>query len=251
MTRFNRAALVACAALALPLAACQKQQDEAFGQKVRAYLLEHPEVIEEAVTKLQQNKQAAAHAAAQASIAKYREQLERDPRDFVANPNGKITVVEFFDYRCSYCKISAPEVVKLIEENPDVRFVFKEFPIFGGESELAARVALSEQAKPKTLALFQAFMGEKALDEAAIDRHLRAVGVDPAAAKASGGSEAVAKQLNDVRALAQALAIEGTPAFIVGDRMIPGADLEALKAAIAEAKTGQLKTPGSPTLDKG
>lgn len=250
MTTISRAALVACAALALPLAACQKQ-DDAFGQKVRAYLLEHPEVIEEAVVKLQQNKQAAAHATAKASLAKYREQLERDPRDFVANPDGKITVVEFFDYRCGYCKVSAPEVVKLIEENPDVRFVFKEFPIFGGESELAARVALSPQAKPKTPELFQRFMAEKALDEAAIDRHLRAVGVDPVAAKTAGESAEVQKHLADIRALAQALAIEGTPAFIVGDRMIPGADMDALRAAIAEAKTGQLKTPGSPKLDKG
>ena len=99
MTKISRGVLVACAALALPLAACQKQEDD-FGQKVRAYLLAHPEVIEEAVVKLQQNKEAAAHEAARASLAKYREQLERDPRDFVANPNGSITVVEFFDYRC-------------------------------------------------------------------------------------------------------------------------------------------------------
>ena len=250
MTLISRTALVACAALALPLAACQKQ-DEAFGQKVRAYLLEHPEVIEEAVNKLQQNKQAAAHAAAQASLAKYRQQLERDPRDFVANPDGKFTVVEFFDYRCGYCKVSAPEVIKLIEEHPDVRFVFKEFPIFGGESELAARVALSPQAKPKSIALFQGFMGEKALDEAASDRHLRAIGVDPVAARTAGESAEVQKHIADTRALAQALAIEGTPAFIVGDRMIPGADIDALKAAIAEMKSGPLKTPGSPQLDKG
>lgn len=251
MTMPFRTALVACAALALPLSACQAQQDEAFGQKVRAYLLEHPEVIEEAVVKLQEKKQAEAQKAAVASLAKYRDQLERDPRDFVANPAGKITVVEFFDYRCGYCKVSAPEITKLIEENPDVRFVFKEFPIFGGESELAAGVALSDAAKPKTMELFKRFMAEKALDEAAIDRHLRAVGVDPAAAKAQAKSDAVQRQIADVRALAQELAIEGTPAFIVGDRLIPGADMAALRAAIAEAKTGELKKPGSPQLSEG
>jgi len=251
MTTISRAALVACAALALPLAGCGKQQEDDFGQKVRAYLLEHPEVIEEAVVKLQQNKQAAAEKNTQAALAKFRKELEQDPRDFVANPNGKVTVVEFFDYRCGYCKVSAPEVVKLIRENPDVRFVFKEFPIFGAESNLAAEVALSPAGKPKNLELFERFMAEKALNEAAIDRHLRAVGVDPAAARAGGSSAEVKKHIADTRALAMALGIEGTPAFIVGDRMIPGADMAALRAAILEAKTGELKSPGSPKLDKG
>lgn len=242
MIMTTRAALALCAALALPLSACAKKPDDDFGQKVRTYLLEHPEVIEEAVQKLQENKQAAAAEAAKASLEKYRAQLERDPRDFVANPDGKITVVEFFDYRCGYCKVSAPEILKLIAENPDVRFVFKEFPIFGGESNLAAQVALSEPAKPKTLKLFEAFMAEKALDAASIDRHLRAAGVDPAAAKAAGASEAVQKHIADTRALAQALAIEGTPAFIIGDQIVPGADMVALRTAIANAKAGKLKT---------
>ena len=250
MTKISRGALVACAALVLPLAACQKQ-DDAFGQKVRAYLLEHPEVIEEAVVKLQQNKQVAAQEAAKASLGKYRQQLERDPRDFVANPDGKITVVEFFDYRCGYCKVSAPEVTKLIKENPDIRFVFKEFPIFGAESNVAAEVALSPAGKPKNLELFERFMAEKSLDEAAIDRHLRAVGVDPAAARAGGATPEVRQHISDTRALAQALAIEGTPAFIVGAGNHPVADMAALRAAIAEARTGPIKTPGSPKLDKG
>jgi protein-disulfide isomerase len=245
MTLTSRLALALCAVLSL--SACQKN-DDAFGQKVRAYLLEHPEVIEEAVQKLQQNKQAAAAKAASASLVKYRQQLERDPRDFVANPDGKITVVEFFDYRCGYCKVSAPEVLKIIEENPDIRFVFKEFPIFGGESNLAAQVALSGPAKPKTLALYRGFMAEKALDEASIDRHLREAGVDPAAAKAAGESAEIQKHIADTRALAASLAIEGTPAFIVGDRMIPGADIAALRAAIAEAKTGKLTTAPNPEL---
>ncbi|HEY9233693.1 MULTISPECIES: DsbA family protein [Phenylobacterium] len=250
MMKISRALLLS-AALTLPLAACGKKQEEDFGQKVRAYLLEHPEVIEEAVVKLQQNKQAAAAEGAKTMLAKHRQQLEHDPRDFVANPGGKHTVVEFFDYRCGYCKVSAPEVVKLIRENPDVRFVFKEFPIFGAESNLAAEVALSPAGKPKNLELFERFMGEKALDEAAIDRHLRAVGVDPAAARSGGSTAEVKQHIADTRTLAMALGIEGTPAFIVGDRMIPGADMAALRAAIAEVKTGKLKTPGSPELDKG
>ncbi|MFZ3007758.1 MAG: DsbA family protein [Phenylobacterium sp.] len=233
-------AVLALAAI-LALSGCQKTADAAFGQKVRAYLLEHPEVIEEAVQKLQEKKIADAANIAKAGMVKHREALERDPRDFVANPNGKITVVEFFDYRCGYCKTSAPEILQIIRDNPDVRFVFKEFPIFGGESTLAAQVALSPAGKAKGLALYQGFMAEKALDSASIDRHLAAVGINPAQARAAGESAAVQKHISETRELAQSLGIEGTPAFIVGDRMVPGADMPALRAAIAAAKAGDTK----------
>lgn len=236
-------AVLALAAI-LALSGCQKTADAAFGQKVRAYLLEHPEVIEEAVQKLQEKKVAEAANLAKAGMVKHRKALERDPRDFVANPNGKITVVEFFDYRCGYCKTSAPEILQIIHDNPDVRFVFKEFPIFGGESTLAAQVALSPAGKAKGLALYQGFMGEKALDSASIDRHLAALGIDPAQARAAGESAAVQKHIAETRELAQALGIEGTPAFIVGDRLVPGADMPALRAAIAAAKAGDLKQVG-------
>jgi protein-disulfide isomerase len=230
-------------ALATSLSGCQKVND-LFGLQVRTYLLAHPEVLEEAMMKLQEKKQLAAADLARTGLASHRAKLENDPRDFVANPAGKITVVEFFDYRCGYCKLSAPEVVKVISENPDIRFVFKEFPIFGGPSNVAAKVALSPAGKAHGLDLYRSFMTDKALDEAGIDRHLVEAGIDPAQAKAAGDGAQVQKQLEDTRALAAALNIEGTPAFIVGDHLIPGADLPALRAAIAEAKAGPLKHPG-------
>ena len=194
-----RAALAATALISL--SACAPKADEAFGQKVRAYLLEHPEVIEEAVQKLQEKRVAEAANLAKAGLVKHRAALERDPRDFVANPNGKITVVEFFDYRCGYCKLAAPEIVKLIEENPDVRFVFKEFPIFGEVSDTAAKIALTPQGKAKGLELYKAWMGEKALDEAALDRTLTQAGVDPAQARKAAADPAIARQILDTRAL--------------------------------------------------
>jgi protein-disulfide isomerase len=233
--------LVVAATAALALTGCQKLGDEAFGQRVRAYLLEHPEVIQEAVTKLQEKQEAEAAKAATDGLKTYRKQLERDPRDYVANPEGSITVVEFFDYNCGYCKLAAPEVMQLIQENPDVRFVFKEFPIFGGDSNLAAEVILSEQARPKTLELYRKFMATKPLDGPTIDRILRDSGIDPAAARAGGKSEVVQKQISDIRALASSLRIEGTPAFVVGDRIIPGADIAALRKAIAEARVAKSK----------
>ena len=223
---------------ALVLGGCQNSIDAAFGQQVRAYLIAHPEVIEEALQKLQEKKRADAANITLAALKTHRRELENDPRDFVANPAGRVTVVEFFDYRCGYCKLAAPEVLKLIAENPDVRFVFKQFPIFGGSSNLAAKVALTQAAKTKGLELYRGFMEEKALDEAAIDRHLTQAGINPVAAKAAGDAPAVTKQIEDTAALAYQLGLEGTPAFVIGDRLIPGADLAALRAAVAEAKIG-------------
>ncbi|WP_366558450.1 DsbA family protein [Phenylobacterium sp.] len=250
MKRYAPLAVVMTAALAL--SACQKQADAEFGAKVRAYLLEHPEVLEEMALKLREKQTLAAAKASAATVNKYRQQLERDPRDVVINPNGEFTVVEFFDYRCGYCKVVAPEMVKLMQENPDVRFVFKEFPIFGEVSETAARIALTAEGKTKGLQLYKAWMEDRGLDEAALDRHLIEVGLDPAAVRKAAASPAITEQLNDIRTLAQALGLQGTPAFIIGDYVIPGADLDAVKAALAKVKGQNLKrppatAPGSPT----
>ena len=227
-------------AAVMALGGCQ-ESDEAFGKRVQAYLLEHPEVLREASLKLQQKDQADQAKAALDAIGEHRSQLERDPRDLVVNPNGKITVVEFFDYNCGYCKIAAPQVVQLIKDHPDVRFVFKEFPIFGGVSNTAAALALTPQVKAKGLEIYQAWMAEKPLDDAGIDRTLTAAGIDPAAARKVAQDPAIERQLIDVHTLAKALQIEGTPAFIVGDTLVPGADLGALQLAIANARSGKPK----------
>jgi protein-disulfide isomerase len=239
MNNAFRAALALSAVVAL--AGCHKSDDAAFGQRVHAYLLAHPEVIREAVDKLNENERAAAAKASVQAVDKFRGQLERDPRDFVANPGGKVTVVEFFDYRCGYCKLAAPQVVQLIKDNPDVRFVFKEFPIFGEISDTAAKVALTPQGKAKGLELYQGWMGEKPLDDKALDRHLQAAGIDPAGARKAAEDPAIERQILDTRTLATALHIEGTPAFIIGDTLVPGADLAAVRTAIAEAKAKDLK----------
>lgn len=233
-------------AAAVVLAGCQQQApDAAFGAKVRAYLLEHPEVIEEAVGKLQQTRMLEQARARASDIERYREQLERDPRDFVVNPNGAFTLVQFFDYRCGYCKVVAPEILKLARENPDVRVVFKEFPIFGAASDSAARIALTPQVKAKGVDLHQAMMADRGLDEAALDAHLRRVGLDPAAVRRAANSPGISAQIQETRLLAQALGLEGTPAFIVGDYLIPGADMNAVRSALARVRAGGLKKPPS------
>ena len=230
-------------AAAMALTGCQKSSDAVFDEKVHAYLRTHPEVVAESLQILQAKAQIEKSKSAKALLTAHRQELERDPRDFVANPHGKITVVEFFDYRCGYCKLSAPDVLKLIDEHPDVRFVFKNFPIFGGPSNLAAQVAMTSQGKGKGLEIYRAFMTDKALDEAAIGRHLSSLGLDPTDLARAGGAPEIRKQIEDTRQLAADLKIEGTPAFIVGDILIPGADMNALRQAVAEARAGPLKTP--------
>ena len=242
------APLAVALAATLALAGCQKKEDDAaFGARVRAYLLEHPEVIQEAANKLRSKEMLEAAKANASEVAKYRQQLEQDPRDLVINPTGEFTVVEFFDYRCGYCKLVAPEVVKLIQENPDVRFVFKEFPIFGEVSDTAAKLALTAQGKSKGLELYKAWMADRGLDDGALDRHMTEVGLDPKAVRTAAADPAIQAQIQDVRALARDLKVEGTPAFVVGDYMIPGADIGAVRAALAEVKAKAMKRPGSPT----
>jgi protein-disulfide isomerase len=241
MTQISRAALAACAALALPLAACQKQPQDEFGQKVRAYLLEHPEVIEEAVVKLQQNKQAQAQETAKASLAKFRQQLERDPRDFVANPDGKITVVEFFDYRCGYCKRVHDTVQNVLKSDGNIRFVYKEFPVLGPESMFASRAAIAafKIAPDKYVALHNRLMAlsTRAVNEETVMAEVKAVGLKPEAVRQKMQDPSVLKEIERNQELAESLRIRGTPSFVVGDILIPGAtDEESLKQAVATAR---------------
>jgi len=239
--RSGVAAAAILLASGLMTACAPSKPDEAFGQKVRAYLLEHPEVLLEMSAKLEQKQASKAAAQGRAALNQYRQAIERDPRDFVANPKGVVTVTEFFDYRCGYCKLATPEIIKLINENPDVRFVFKDFVIFGQDSEAAARLFLGARDQGKSLELHKALMAEKSLDAAGALRIAAAMGLDVEKAKATGASAETTQHLADTHALAQALAIEGTPAFIIGDQIIPGADMNALTLAIANARASKLK----------
>jgi len=240
----NFAAVLAAALAALSLVACQ-QQDAGFDAKVKAYLMAHPEELRAALDNMQAKEEAAEEAAAdqkaRAALPALRNALERDPRDFVANPNGKVTVTEFYDYRCPHCINIAPKVVGLIRSRPDVRFVFKEMPIFGATSEHAARAAFAAKQQGKDyLGLYEAFMGARPLDDAAIDRIAAAKGVDIAQMNAPATQAADAQHLSDVADLFKALGFEGTPGFVVGQTFIRGEDFDGLVDAInkAEGKHG-------------
>jgi protein-disulfide isomerase len=233
-------------AAALGLAACQPAQesDASFGARVKAYLLAHPDDLRAAIQNMQAKDdadqakaEAAADTKAKAALPVLRAALERDPRDFVANPNGKVTVTEFYDYRCPHCIEIAPQIVGLIRSRPDVRFVFKEMPIFGSTSDHAARAALAAKAQGKDyVGLYEAMMAARPLTDQEVDRLAAAKGIDLAAMNAPAAVAKDQAQIDDVAKLAVKLAINGTPGFIVGDTLIHGEDYDGLTAAIAAAE---------------
>jgi protein-disulfide isomerase len=236
--------VLALAATAL-VGACSRAADseKSFGARVRTYLLAHPEVIGEAMQRLRA-KEAADDAAAQAKaktlLPSLRGALERDPRDFTANPKGTVTVTEFYDYRCPHCVNAAPKVLTLINQDHDVRFVFKEMPIFGRTSEHAARAALAvKKAGGDYLGAYASLMQTRPLDDKAIDRIAMRFGAHRADLQSSAAADA---QMADVADLFKKLDLDGTPAFIVGDEIIAGEDMEALAAAIAKARRASHRT---------
>jgi protein-disulfide isomerase len=229
--------LLVLAAVGVALAGCDAS-DRGFDDRVHAYLLKHPEVIQEAADALQKKEQLRVVARAKTAIGQSRAALERDPRDFVANPSGAITVTEFYDYRCPHCVNAAPAVVKIIKDNPDVRFVFKEFPIFGSDSDTAAAAAIAVKKQGGDyMGVYSDFMAARPLNADAVQRILVAHGVSLAPLQQPAFQKEVSDQLLATRRLAVALGVEGTPAFIVGDTMIPGEDMDAVRAAINAQRT--------------
>ena len=234
--RRHLAVLLAGVFLALPAAGCSAQPspsglsapketagDAAFGRRVRAYLLAHPEVIQEAVQALDARQSAETAARAGESIRAHAQALNADPRDPVGgNVHGARTMVEFFDYRCPYCKVAAPQLPAFLAKHPDVRLVYKEFPILSEASEHAARAALAAARQGKYGPVHLALMKLPTLTDATIEQALRDNGVDLARAKADAASPAVTRQLDDVHALAAALGANGTPSFVVGDQISAG-----------------------------
>jgi protein-disulfide isomerase len=240
----SRAAVFAAGVAALGLVACQPHADASFDARVKAYLMAHPEELRAALDNMQAKEEADQEKAeasddskAQAALPALRAALERDPRDFVANPGGKVTVTEFYDYRCPHCINIAPKVVALIRSHPDVRFVFKEMPIFGDTSEHAARAAIAAKTQGKDyVGLYDAFMSAHPLTDAEIDRIAASKGVDVAAMNAPAALAKEIAQIADTATLAKKLAVDGTPGFVVGDTFIRGEDPDALNAAIATSE---------------
>ena len=212
---------------------------QATEEVIRDYLLKHPEVVEQALQVLEQRRREAEKQRARDAVAAHREELLRDPGSPVGgNPRGDVTVVEFFDYRCGYCKGVAGTVRQLLEEDPGIRLVYKEFPILGDESLLAAGAALAARAQGRYGAFHDALMAASGPWTLPVLLQVAArVGLDAGKLQADMEAPEIHAAIERNRALAEALGITGTPAFVVGFELVPGAlDLHALKALVSQAR---------------
>ena len=214
----------------------------AFGAQVRAYLLENPEVIMEAVQVLEE-RQAAEQAQGDVQlIANNADAIFNDGYSWVGgNPEGDVTIVEFFDYRCGFCRRAHPEVAQLLEIDGNIRYIAKEFPILGENSVISSRFALAvrevagdeayEAAKETLIAL------NADMDDTVLRRLSDTLGLDADEVIAAMDSEDITAQLAKTRELAQALQINGTPSFVMGDQLIRGyVPLDAMQHIVAEAR---------------
>ena len=232
---------VALSVVALGLAAAPYATGGGFGERVRAYLIANPQVLDEAVQARQQAEEANRVQTINANVAANAALLAPDPRDPAFGPtDAKVTVVQFFDYRCPGCKAVSEDFLALIRAHPDVRFVFKEWPILDRGDDTtsndAARAALAAHAQGRYLAVHRALMAEPALDPAAITRILAENGVDLARARAVIASPDTDSLLDDIQTAGQTLRLVGTPTFLITGRTTATINPVEVSAAIEAAK---------------
>jgi len=212
-----------------------------FRDEVRAYLLANPEVIFEAIQILEERRNVASVEADREMVRGNAAELFNDGFSYSGgNPNGDVTIVEFLDYRCGFCKRAHPEVAELLDRDPNIRLVVKEFPILGPDSVLAGKLALAAMAidPSKYKALndnmmnFPGDLTERVAYQIAGD-----LGYDVAALRERAGSVEIDDKLNRNYQLAQSLGLQGTPAFVVGEQIIRGyLPVDEMLVVVGEAR---------------
>ncbi len=254
----RRAAAMAAVALALAFspalsgpAAAQEQslpggfapdQVQGIEQIVRDYLIQHPEVLIQSLTAHQERQRVAKEQRRQQAVIDSRAALTEDPdTPAIGNPDADVTIVEFFDYRCQYCRRVVTSIRKLIEEDDKIRLVMKEFPILGPQSIQAARAALASVGQGKYEEFHFALMTEPGdMSDPHIRRVAGSVGLDVERLLKDMQSPEIDAMIRRNHELARSLDINGTPAFVIGDTLAPGAvDLSTLKRLVAQARAKQ------------
>ncbi len=238
-------AVLACMAIAGDARAKAGQQPppdkEAVRKIVREYLIEHPEVLEEAILALNAKRQAEKAARAREALVTNRGALVSHPMSPVSgNPEGDVTLVEFFDYQCGYCKRSLAPVMDLLESDPGLRIVWKDLPVLGPVSTFAALASMAAHKQDKYQAFHEAAMGARdRLSEESVMAIAEEVGLDVERLQQDMADPEIAAYLEETQRLARELGISGTPAFVIGNTLVPGAvDGARLKQLIAQARSG-------------
>jgi protein-disulfide isomerase len=214
---------------AVPAAAIDAKDRPAIEQMIREYLLKNPEVLRDAMLELQR-RQAEAEAKERAEAVKSHAKLIYDsPRaPVIGNRKGDVAIVEFFDYNCGYCKRALEDMTALTKSDPKIKFVLKEFPVLGQGSLEAAKVAIAVRMQDKDGSKYADFHRRllSSRGEANRDRALAAAkdaGLDLAQIEKDLKSEEIEATLAESAVLADALGISGTPSYVIGDEVVPGA----------------------------
>lgn len=217
----------------------------AFEDVVRDYLLKNPAIIREAMQLLQAQEEAEKQAAAAQALKQYHSELLQNADSPVGgNPKGDITVVEFFDYNCGYCKRVAPTVAAVVKNDPNVRVVYKEFAILGPQSVIAARAALAAKRQGKYHEFHDALMTAEQADAHSVSAIAKELGLDEDKLARDMQDPAIVAQLERNYRLATAIGVNGTPAFVIGDRLVPGAvDEQAMMEIIANERAKMKAAP--------
>lgn len=211
---------------------------------VKEYLLENPEIIRDAIIKLQEKELAQEQESYRESIVSAKDLLENDPRDPAIGPSdAKVTIVEFFDYNCGFCKRATPWVEDAVDRyGDDIRVVFKELPILDDRtrtSRLAARAALAAQRQGKYSEMHFALMEQQRLSGDIIRETAEKIGLDMRKYEADLADATIDQHINDTLQLADRLpALTGTPFFVIGDEYISGANTARLEQLVNEKLKG-------------
>lgn len=234
------AALLATPAAAFDISAMSEAEREAFRAEIRAYLLDNPEVLTEAIEVLQ-TRQAEEAAMQDLNLVKANaDDIFNDGHSYVGgNPDGDITVVEFIDYRCGYCRKAHAEVAELIQSDGDIRYIVKEFPILGEQSVIAARFAIatlqvagSEAYAKVNAGFYESFRGDVSIET--LTAFADSFDIDAEPIIAHMDAPEVTKVIEENHLLAQRLQISGTPTFVMGEQMLRGyAPLNEMQAIVA------------------
>ena len=208
-------------------------------QAISQYLRDHPQEVMAALQQARAIEERQQKVEADQALEQKQDQIFRNPADpVIGNPDGDVTVVEFFDYRCPYCKRVQDSLNALVKVDPNVRVVFKEFPILGPESVVAAKIALAAHRQGKYEAVHNALMAHRgSFEEAALLDVAASAGADATKLAADMEDPAILGQLQANDSLAATLGITGTPGFLFNKQLVPGAImLEDMKKYVSAAR---------------
>jgi protein-disulfide isomerase len=253
MKSISRSFAAACAVMLTLATAPTSNADEFSASQrseleriVREYLIAHPEVLQEAMNELDKRQTAQQAEKHKAAIKQYSEALFSSPRQVVlGNPSGNVTFVEFFDYNCGYCKRAMDDMLTLLKDDPKLKVVLKEFPVLGPGSVEAAQVAVAVHMQDKTgkkyLEFHQKLLGGRGeANKARAMAVAKDIGLDMARIEKDIASPEVKATLQESFKLAEALGLNGTPSYVIGDNVVIGAvGLETLKEKVNTSRCGK------------